>query len=472
MKILIVDDEQMARRALERILQRLSFVETKQASSLAEARAELARGEMNVVLIDLRIDPATGAQDGLTLLREVKETTDAAAIVVSGSQELSEVRAAMRMGAHDYILKEELSEELVLPIIEGLHRQSALETEVRRLRARRDVLVPGLVGTSAPMQKLRSDIARVAMSDRPVLVRGPTGAGKELVVQAIHAMSDRAEAPLLDLNCGALPPSLIESQLFGHVRGAFTGADRDHDGYFSAVRKGTFFLDEIAELPFDLQSKLLRVLETGVFRPVGSGQLKEFRGRVVAATHANIEERVLQHSFREDLLYRLNVLEIRVPTVEERPDDIPLLIAHFAHGQPRSMVFEPDAMEALCRVPWPGNVRQLRNAVDRLAVFAPPGPITAKVVAEVIKPRSGGEKGGALTKLCQAVLRMPELEKLALLETTMIEEAMRLSNGNKASAARLLGVHRKVIERRMSRAPDVQPEIALGHEDERQVQFE
>src|SRR5262249_50771470 len=226
-------------------------------------------------------------------------------------QEIAEIRMAMRVGAYDYILKDDLCDELVLPVLTGLRSRRRLETELRELRARRQDAEPmtgRLVGVSPAMQQLRETIRRAALSDRPVLVIGPTGSGKELVVDALHTLGPHPDHPLLDLNCGAIPEPLMESQLFGHAKGAFTGADRDQQGCRTLVGRGALFLDEVAELPLAWQAKLLRVLETGVFRPVGSAAQGRFEGRVVAATHADLGERVQGGSFREDLFYRLNVL--------------------------------------------------------------------------------------------------------------------------------------------------------------------
>jgi DNA-binding NtrC family response regulator len=318
----------------------------------------------------------------------------------------------------------------------------------------------GLVGTSSSTQRLREHLQRVALSDRPVLVTGPTGSGKELAVRAIHALGRHPDHPLLDLNCGAFPEALIESQLFGHERGAFTGADKKHDGFFTAVRKGTLFLDEIAELPLDLQAKLLRALESGTYRPVGSATSLRFEGRVVAATHADLEERVGRGQFRQDLLYRLNVLEVFVPPLDERREDIPALVAHFTAQQERPLQFTREALDALCASPWPGNIRQLRNLVDRLAVFAHDARITPEVLASLPgkKLRDAVGSAGALGELARAVLRMPEPEKLQLVENALIDEALRLAEGNKTAAARLLGVHRKVVERRTAHAAPPPPQ--------------
>ena len=214
------------------------------------------------------------------------------------------------------------------------------------------------------------------------------------MVAAIHAQGPHPDEPLLDLNCGAIPEALMESQLFGHERGAFTGADRRQDGYFALVRKGTLFLDEIAELSLPLQAKLLRVLETGRFRPVGASAVARFGGRIVAATHANLSELVSRGQFREDLLYRLDVLTVPVPALAERTEDIPALVAHFVRQQQRALRFTAEAMDLLCCMPWPGNVRQLRNLIDRLAVFAEDEEITPDVVRPFLRLQHRDRKAG------------------------------------------------------------------------------
>ncbi len=454
MKILIIDDEAGARQTLKRILRQLGNVTVVECSSATSARELLAADDVDIALIDLRLDPSAGERQGLDLVAEIRAAGRTVPIVVSGSNDIAEVRAAMRLGAFDYILKDELSDEMVLPVLRGILEKRALEREVITLRARRpSEPMAALVGMSVAMQRLREMIQRVSVSDRPVLVTGPTGAGKELAVRAIHALGGSPDEPLLDLNCGAFPPSLIESQLFGHERGAFTGADRKQDGFFSAVRKGTLFLDEIAELPMELQAKLLRVLEDGTFRPLGSSTARRFEGRVVAATHTDLEARVAQTMFREDLYYRLAVLEVSVPSLEAHREDIPALVAHFVAQQSRPMRFTAEAVELLCASPWPGNVRQLRNAIDRIAVFVTETVISASVLPALLGGKKAREREEAsdLFELAKAVLRLPDGDKLQLAENALIDEAIRLSNGNKSAAARLLGVHRKVVDRRLER---------------------
>lgn len=308
-----------------------------------------------------------------------------------------------------------------------------------------------LVGASPAMAQLRNTIERIARSDKPVLVLGPTGSGKESVVRAIHELGVRAAQPLVDVNCGAIPGTLIEAQLFGHQRGSFTGAESDQPGYIAAAQSGTLFLDEIAELPFDLQARLLRVLETYRYRPVGAVDERVFTGRIIAATHADLERSVSEHRFREDLYFRLNVLVVRVPSLAERRSDIPALVDCFLADQHRPPRFESCAMDLLVARDWPGNVRQLRNVVDRVAVLAEGETVRAEELLRIIGLESGSQfRRNDLGSLARAVLELPIANKLEAMEQALIEAAMATSNQCKSEAARKLGVHRKKIERRLS----------------------
>jgi DNA-binding NtrC family response regulator len=317
------------------------------------------------------------------------------------------------------------------------------------------------------MDRLRETIRRVSRSDRPVLVIGPTGSGKELVVRAIHARGDRASEPLVDVNCGAIPEPLMESFLFGHERGAFTGATRRQEGSLTLVREGTLFLDEIAELPLMLQTKLLRVLESRRFAPVGSPAVKEFRGRVIAATHTALEQRVAVNLFREDLFYRLNVLTVMVPGLHDRLDDIPALVEHFCRQQARPLHLPRESIELLRGAPWPGNVRQLRNLIDRLAVFSegevvPPDLLRGFLTGSGPHERAHEREDDRIEPLLEAVLRLSVDNKLEAVTDALIAHAMAVCRGNKSAVARLLGVHRKAIERRTEKASRAKPSEALG----------
>jgi len=451
MNILIVDDQKSARRALTRILEQETDVALLEAASLSEARATLEAADIDLAFVDIRLSDDMRNTDGLTLVRDIKRTGNAVSICLTAAGEMSLIREAMRAGAYDYILKDDLCSELIVPVVQGLRDKQRLEREVETLRARvASGDTPLLVGSSASMERLRADLRLVALSDRPVLVTGPTGAGKEAVVRALHALGASPEALFLDVNCAAIPEALMESQLFGHEKGSFTGADRRTNGYLEAVGRGTLFLDEVAELTLSLQAKLLRVLETRVFRPVGSTTERSFHGRVVAATHRDLAERVRQGAFREDLYYRLNVIELRVPPLDDHPEDIPLLVAHFLRGQSRRLQFTAAAQEAMMRMRWPGNVRQLRNLIDRLLVFAESDTISVDELARV----SGTKVASAeevLRRVAREVLQLPIPDRLSAMQTVLMDEALLATDRNKSAAARMLGVHRKVIERRVGR---------------------
>ena len=462
MHVLVVDDQRSARRNLVTLLQSFEEVTVVEAASLDEARRALERHPIDLALVDVRLSEDARNRDGLVLVREIAEKTTAVPVCVTASSEMDVIRTAMRSGAYDYLLKDGLCEEVLAPLVRGLSDRRRLEREVVELRARVSPggAPPGIIGTSAPMERLRSAIKRVALSDRPALLLGPTGAGKEVVARAIHVLGPHPEEPLLDLNCSAIPENLIESMLFGHERGAFTGAERRQPGYFSAVGRGTLFLDEIAELPLTMQARLLRVLETKRFRAVGSTAELAFEGRIVAATHANLDERVRGGRFREDLLYRLNVLSVRVPSLEEHREDIPALVAHFAKTQRRALRFTPEALDALTRDAWPGNVRQLRNLIDRVAVFAEHDEVTPETLRDVAE-RGTVSADEALRRCAREILALPHPNKLDAIEEVLVAEAMASADQNKSAAARLLGVHRKVVERRLDRTPS-EPPPGLG----------
>jgi DNA-binding NtrC family response regulator len=453
MKLLIVDDQASARRVLSAIVGKLDGVEIHEADGLDGARRAIDTHALDAALIDLRLGPDARNRDGLVLVEEIRARTAIVPIIVTGYQEVAEIRMAMRVGAYDYILKDDLCDELVLPVLTGLRTRRRLEHEVRELRARRPEAEPvtgRLVGVSPAMELLRETIRRAALSDRPVLVTGPTGSGKELVVEALHTLGPHPDHPLLDLNCGAIPEALMESQLFGHAKGAFTSADREQQGYLSMVKEGTLFLDEVAELPATLQAKLLRVLETGVFRPVGSAAQGRFEGRVIAATHADLTDRVRTGAFREDLFYRLNVLAIRVPPLGERREDVPALVAHFCRGQKRPLRFSAAALDLMMGLAWPGHVRQLRNLVDRVAAFADDDLVTPEALAPFLAESPvSNTNADVLQSTAQNILRLPIENKLEAIEEALIAEAVRLSDGNKSGAARLLGLHRKAVSRRL-----------------------
>ncbi len=373
--MLIVDDDMSLRRLLRRYMAEAGEIDVHEASNLATARQVLARHAMDAVLIDLCLDPDDRRnRDGLTLVREVREQSTAVPIVVTVASEMAEIREAMRLGAYTYILKDELCEELVLPVLKDLRARRSLEREVLELH--------GLAGISPAMEGLRRKVRRVAAAEGPVLILGPTGSGKELVARAIHSLSAHQPKPFVPVNCSAFTESLAESQLFGHEKGYFTGADKARAGLLGEVASGTLFLDEIAELALPLQAKLLRVLENRTFRVLGASSDSRFDGRVLAATHVDLEARRKEGRFRDDLYYRLEVLTVRVPPLDERKEDIPGLAERFAREAERRIFLSDGAKDELMRMSWPGNVRELRNLVHRLAVFVERDVVQASDVRE------------------------------------------------------------------------------------------
>lgn len=308
---------------------------------------------------------------------------------------------------------------------------------------------PRVVGRAPAFLHLLRLLDRVAHTDRAVLIAGPTGSGKEVMAQLIHHRGREPQAPFLDINCGALPEHLVEAELFGYAKGAFTGAVANHPGYFERVGTGTLFLDEIGELPLSLQPKLLRVLETRSFRPVGSTEVRRFMGRVVAASHRNLEALVREGHFREDLYYRLAVFVLDVPGLDQRREDIPELATHFASLQARPITFSEAALQRLQHHAWPGHIRQLRSVVDRLGVLSEKSHIGVDELSDFLDPQPISEQVDPLS-LADALMALPGEDKLAAAEQLLIDRAMQLSEDNKSAAARLLGVSRKAVERRLA----------------------
>jgi DNA-binding NtrC family response regulator len=355
------------------------------------------------------------------------------------------------------VLKDELGPEMLLPIVEGIREKLALRGEVGKLRQHidRDMGVGALVGSSAAMDRVRRLVARVADAEAPVLIRGETGSGKEMIARAIHHAGNRSPEPFVAVNCSALPGSLIESLIFGHQRGAFTGAVQRMRGQLELAGSGTLLLDEIAEMPIELQAKLLRVLEDRRFRPLGAEEELPLRARVLAATHVDLERRIGEGTFREDLYYRLNVVTIEVPTLAEREDDIVELLHAFASSVARKLRFTDEAMTWITHRRWPGNVRELRNAVERLSLLAESDLIDVPVMEELIG-ENAGHSMREIDKMARAILALPNRlgSKLDVIERAVLHHAVEMCSGNKSAAARLLGVHRKSLDRKLERLSD------------------
>lgn len=305
-----------------------------------------------------------------------------------------------------------------------------------------------MVGVSTTMRQVHTLLGRIASTDRPVLILGPTGSGKDVAAQELHRRSPRASKPFVDVNCSSIPETLMEAELFGHEKGAFTGAVSSRPGYFAQTAGGTLFLDEIGDLPLSLQPKLLRAIESYRFRSVGSVEQRSFEGRIVAATHRDLVQMVHEGLFREDLYYRLSVFTIRIPSLDQRREDIPALVQHFAAQQTRSLQFTPDVLQLFAQANWPGNVRQLKNTIERIAVLTDSPCIDASAVA----PFLGDSADPCCQGLDEAVARLLRIEgedKMSAVEHLLVDRVLRDCRGNKTAAARMLGVNRKVIERRV-----------------------
>ncbi|MBF9245957.1 sigma-54-dependent Fis family transcriptional regulator [Pseudomonas syringae pv. tomato] len=320
------------------------------------------------------------------------------------------------------------------------------DRELLRRPSEPDVLA---VGASAAFVRVIHQVDQIAPTGHTVLITGPSGAGKEVIAQRLHRLGVNPLHPFVDINCAALPAHLIEAELFGHSRGAFTGAVHTRVGHFEAAGSGTLFLDEIGELPLALQPVLLRVLETRSFRPLGSNLVRAFQGRIVAATHRNLREMVDQGLFREDLYYRLAVFEIVLPGLDQRPEDVVLLAHYFASRLSRPLSFTPDADVLLARQRWPGHARQLRTLIERLSVMADSTLISAIVLQPFLEVSRSQERLPPPRDIVDDLMRLPGKDKLAAAEQLLIDRALHLSSGNKSAAAKLLGVGRKVIERRL-----------------------
>ncbi|HET8724808.1 MAG TPA: sigma-54 dependent transcriptional regulator [Anaeromyxobacteraceae bacterium] len=434
--VLIVDDEEPMRHLLTVILSDRGY-DVRAVSNGEDALRELAARDYDLVLTDVRMP----RMDGIALLRRALERQpDLTVIVMSAYGSHDSAIEAMKAGAYDYVSKPFKPDEVVL-VLRKAEERLRLSRENRRLRSeiadgRR---LENFVGSSPVVQDLLRQVRKVAPTPTTVLLTGESGTGKELVARALHDLSPRAAMPFVAVNCGAIPAELIESELFGHVRGAFTDASRDKKGLAAEADGGTLFLDEIGELPLGLQVKLLRFLEDGQVRRVGDTRSERVDARVVAATARDLGRAVKDGLFREDLFYRLHVVTLRLPPLRERPEDVPALVDHFlsryARLRPEAPLrgISPGALEVLQGYRWPGNVRELEHAVERAVVLAD-GPLLEEAdLPEEIRLPSGGTislppPGGDLS-----VKR-----GFRALEERLIRDALDRTGGNRTRAAELL----------------------------------
>ena len=437
---LIVDDDSNVRRCLEILVQREGFT-TRSACSVAIARLRLAEQTPDVILMDLKLPDG----DGMEWLRSDEAAASCEVIVVTGAATVDSAVDAMRGGAVDYLTKPIDEARLTAALIK-VARTRALKKEVGSLRS--DLLRLGrfgrMVGRSKEMLELYDLIARVAPTEATVFITGESGTGKELVAETIHQLSPRRNGPLLPVNCGAISPNLIESELFGHERGSFTGADKKRKGYFERASGGTLFLDEVSEMPHELQVKLLRVLETGTLWRVGGSTPIHVDVRVVAATNRLPEQAVRDGQLRQDLYYRLNVFPIVVPPLRSRPDDIEPLAEHFLAQLNRAAGttkrWSSAAFEGLRQSQWAGNVRELKNVVQRAFVLSDDEiGLDALPVAQAAPFLAAASPG----------LQMKAGGSIAAAERQMILATLEMQHGDKRKAAVVLGISLKTLYNRL-----------------------
>ena len=415
-KVLIIDDEESVRSSLKMIFEYEGYEVVLAANG--EAGLKIAERE-NPDLIFLDIKMAN--MDGMEVLKRLKETDDAVPVImISGHGDVATAFTASKLGAYSFIEKPPETERILLEARNALS-QRQLATENRRLKLTFDERYR-MVGNSPSLQKVAEDIKRAAPTNATVLISGESGVGKELVARAIHRNSLRKDGPFVQVNCAAIPEELIESELFGHEKGSFTGATEKQIGKFELADKGTIFLDEVGDMSLRTQAKVLRVLQEGEVERIGSQRTIQVDVRVIAATNKTLEEAIEKGDFREDLYFRLSVIPIRVPALRERPDDIVPLVQHFVRQfsadnnfKPKS--FAPDALDVLRRHPWRGNVRELRNTIERLIIMTPEDPIRAEHLAEVLRrPAAEGsapvESAGSLRDFKESAERAFLVQKL------------------------------------------------------------
>jgi DNA-binding NtrC family response regulator len=445
-RILLADDQADIRESLRLLLKNEGF-ETQLASSPAEVLAAIEAREFDAVLMDLNYTrDTTSGQEGLDLLSRIQSLDSTLPVIVMTAWSSVELAVeAMRLGASDFLPKPWENARLLsilrtqIDLRQALRRATRLEAENHLLSVEAR---PTMIAESAAMRPVLNLIARIGPSDANVLITGEHGTGKEVVARTLHAMSGRSNRPMVTVNAGGLSSGLFESELFGHVKGAFTDARVDRIGRFEIADSGTLFLDEIANVPLNLQSKLLRVLETGEFERVGSSNTRRVNVRVLAATNVDVNAEVAAGRFREDLLFRLNTIEIHLPNLRERSDDIELLANHFLlvytdRYRKKISGFDAGAMQSLREHPWPGNVRELDHAVER-AVLLSTGPMIRGVDLG-LRPTS---VGGAL-----------RLEEMSLeeVEKHLIQRMLARHGGNVSKAAEALGLSRSALYRRLQK---------------------
>jgi len=440
--ILVVEDEKTALHSLSSLLADEGY-NVIQADRGEQGLQLAMREEPDLILLDIRLPDL----DGLSLLERLRaDHSDAAVIIMTADTTSSNAIRATQLGAFDYVSKPINDDHLLVQIRRALEYRK-LEHEVRSLRStpENNVSIPGMVGHSLQMQEVYKLIGRVANSTTTVLICGESGTGKELVANAIHEFSDRRNGPLVRVNCAAIPENLLEAELFGHEKGAFTNAVSRRIGRFEQAQSGSLFLDEVAELPITLQAKLLRAIQERTIERLGSNVPIHIDARFIAATAQDLDALVAAGRFREDLYYRLNVVSISLPPLRQRKEDIPLLVQRFLSRSQRPITIGPDALDKIMAHHWPGNVRELENVIARAIVLAPGEIITPDSIR--ITSRSASAGGDWLDQVPVRDGYWPNIRKL---EAHLVKTALEQAKGNKAEAARILGVQRRLLYEKMS----------------------
>jgi len=449
--LLVVDADNAVRSACAEIASSLGYA-VDSTGDLEQARSLLRDRAADILLVNLPY----GSHLGLELVSEAKflyPRTHVIAMTASGS--VNAAVEAMRCGASDYLTKPFAIDELST-VLDRAAASCSSEAAARQLRERMKLTqgLGAIIGRSGEMEKLYRILSKVAQSSHPVLVLGESGTGKELVARTIHAYGPNAQKPFLPVDCGSLVPTLIESELFGYVKGAFTGANRAKDGLLVAAEGGTVFLDEIGELSLDLQAKLLRALQEKEVRPVGATHRLPIKARVVAATNRDLAQMVERGIFRKDLFYRLNVVNLRLPSLRDRREDIPLLAAHFLDKKSRDLgrnfTLSDEALRVMMRYDWPGNVRELEHAVERACALCSGPVLELGDMPTQLQQRGLDSRRAETAKGIQPQEgEAPQVTTLADLERKAILEAIRTLNGDKLQAARLLGIGKTTLYRKL-----------------------
>jgi two-component system response regulator AtoC len=447
-KILLVDDEPAFRELASRWLANQDY-HVKTTGSLEEARHALASFDADLVLLDLSMPPHFDPQ---VTLDSMADFDGRPVIIITGHADRDLALKAVSLGAWDFIAKP-IDPDMLAVVVRRAITKTTLERELNQLKqsTKQPEGAAAYIGHSASTQKVRALVERIAPTDVRVLVTGPSGTGKEVISKTLHDLSHRAAKPFVSVHCGAIPADLLESELFGYVKGAFTGAEKDKVGLLSLADGGTLFLDEIGEMPLAMQVKLLRVLQEGTFFSVGGREQKHIDIRVISATNANLLEKVHEGSFREDLYYRIKGVNIETQSLAERLEDVPVLLQAFLSRlqsqQAKNLQLSSEAVQWFRDQTWPGNVRELKNALESVASICPQGQITMEDI-QLLYPN--------VQRTNQTVNRFPDTEEtldeqVKALEIRLIHYALEKSQGNRTQAAKQLGISRQGLIKKIER---------------------